>query len=129
MKEYTALHLFSGIGGAALGFQEARQEYRGMVGQFRTLAGIDCDPEGCQDFEALTGSPAVQMDLFSREQYIAFHGQEPLEDWQEVSPEDLLQASGMEYPDVVFLSPPCKGFSALLPSKQQVDAHYKETAK
>ena len=118
------LHLFSGIGGAALGFQEARQEYRGMVGQFRTLAGIDCDPEACQDFGTLTGSPAVQMDLFSREQYIAFHGQEPLEDWQEVSPEDLLQASGMEYPDVVFLSPPCKGFSALLPSKSAKSDKY-----
>lgn len=32
MKEYTALHLFAGIGGAALGFQGARTEYKGMVG-------------------------------------------------------------------------------------------------
>lgn len=82
MKEYTALHLFAGIGGAALGFQGARTEYKGMVGTFRTLAGIDCDPEACQDFENLTGAPAVQMDLFSREQYKSFHGQEPPDDWQ-----------------------------------------------
>jgi len=121
---YKVLHLFAGIGGAAKGFQEARQEYKGMFGQFRTLAGIDCDPEACQDFEALTGAPAVQMDLFSRDDYISFHGQEPPEDWREAISEDLLQASGLEYPDVVFLSPPCKGFSGLLPSaKSQSDKY------
>jgi site-specific DNA-cytosine methylase len=124
MKEYTALHLFCGIGGAALGFQNARAEYRGMVGGFRTLAGIDCDPEACQDFETLTGAPAVQMDLFSRDQYKSFHGQDPSQEWQEVSPEGLLQASGLEYPDVVFLSPPCKGFSGLLPSEKSKSDKY-----
>jgi site-specific DNA-cytosine methylase len=36
VQTYKVLHLFSGIGGAALGFQEARQEYRGMLGQFET---------------------------------------------------------------------------------------------
>ncbi|MCL6557400.1 MAG: hypothetical protein K6U74_01115 [Firmicutes bacterium] len=61
MIEYTVLHLFSGIGGAALGFQQAVEEYRGMVGRFRTLAGIDCDPEACEDFRALTGAPAAVM--------------------------------------------------------------------
>ena len=106
MRQYTVLHLFSGIGGAALGFQQARQEYKGMVGQFQTLAGIDCDPEACQDFQALTGAPAVQMDLFSRDDYISFHGQEPPEDWQEATPSDLFEATGRVYPDVVFLSPP-----------------------
>lgn len=123
LNEYKVLHLFSGIGGAALGFQKAKQEYKGMVGQFRTLAGVDCDPEACEDFENLTGAPAVHMDLFARDQYKAFHGQEPPEDWQEVTPEDLLQAS-REYPDVVFLSPPCKGFSGLLPSKSAKSEKY-----
>ncbi|NLV16061.1 MAG: DNA cytosine methyltransferase [Syntrophomonadaceae bacterium] len=124
MKKYSVLHLFSGIGGAALGFQEAVSEYRGMVGGFRTLAGIDCDLEACQDFEALTGSPAVCMDLFTRDQYISFHGQEPPDNWQEVTPRDLLEASGREYPDVVFLSPPCKGFSGLLPSAKAQSEKY-----
>lgn len=124
MKTYKVLHLFSGIGGAALGFQEARQEYKGMVGQFETLAGIDCDPEACQDFEMLTGAPAVQMDLFSSEDYISFHGQEPPEGWKEATPGDLLEATGLEYPDVVFLSPPCKGFSGLLPSAKSQSEKY-----
>lgn len=93
MNEYKILHLFAGIGGAAIGFQNARAEYRGMLGSFRTLAGIDCDHEACQDFENLTGAPAVCMDLFSHDQYISFHGQEPPANWQEVSPSDLIGAS------------------------------------
>lgn len=124
MKTYKVLHLFSGIGGAALGFQEARHEYKGMLGQFETLAGIDCDPEACQDFEALTGTPAVQMDLFSRDDYRAFHGQEPPGDWAEVGPVDILRSTNGEYPDVVFLSPPCKGFSGLLPSAKSQSEKY-----
>lgn len=124
MNDYKVLHLFCGIGGAALGFQEARTEYKGMLGQFRTLAGIDCDPEACQDFEALTGAPAVQMDLFSRDDYMDFHGKEPAEGWQEVTPRELLEATGIEHPDVVFLSPPCKGFSGLLPSKKSQSGKY-----
>jgi len=124
VSEYKVLHLFCGIGGAALGFQEARAEYRGMVGQFRTLAGIDCDAEACQDFEALTGAPAVQMDLFSHHDYIAFHGTMPPADWREVTPGDLLEVTGLEHPDVVFLSPPCKGFSGLLPSEKSKSEKY-----
>lgn len=124
MKEYKALHLFCGIGGAAIGFQDARTEYRGMVGQFRTLAGIDCDPEACRDFETLTGAPAIPMDLFSRNDYILFHGKEPHENWTEVNANDLRQATNGECPDVVFLSPPCKGFSGLLPSEKSKSEKY-----
>ncbi|NPV30748.1 MAG: DNA cytosine methyltransferase [Firmicutes bacterium] len=124
IREFTVLHLFSGIGGAALGFQQATGEYKGMVGKFRTLAGIDVDPEACEDFRNLTGAPAVQMDLFSREDYRAFHEQEPPNDWREATPGDLLGATGGEHPDVVFLSPPCKGFSGLLPAKKAASEKY-----
>jgi site-specific DNA-cytosine methylase len=68
-QEFTALHLFSGIGGAALGFQQAISEYKGVVGRFRTLAGVDVDEKACKDFEALTGAPAAQIDLFSRDDF------------------------------------------------------------
>lgn len=112
--KFKALYLFAGIGGGALGFQQAREEWKGVVGTIETLAGIDCDPEACADFEMLTGAPAIQMDLFSRQQYIDFHGEEPPEDWKEVTPFDLWQAVGGEYPDIVFTSAPCKGFSGLL---------------
>ncbi|MGI6436385.1 MAG: DNA cytosine methyltransferase [Syntrophomonadaceae bacterium] len=124
MKEYTVAHFYSGSAGGALGFQRARGENRGIVALFRTLYGIDCDPESCQDFEALTGSRAVHMDLFSREDYIAFHGQLPPTDWKEVKPADIRDAGQGEYPDVVFMSPPCKGFSGLLPSAKSKSEKY-----
>jgi site-specific DNA-cytosine methylase len=122
--KFKALHLFCGIGGGALGFQQAREEWKGAVGIIETLAGIDCDPEACQDFEMITGAPAIQMDLFSREQYIAFHGEEPPEDWEEVTPFDLWKAVGGEYPDIVFTSSPCKGFSGLLGQNKAKSAKY-----
>ncbi|OIQ08707.1 putative BsuMI modification methylase subunit YdiO [Moorella thermoacetica] len=123
-REFTVLHLFSGIGGAALGFQQAVEEYKGVVGRFRTLAGIDVDPEACADFEYITGAPAIQMDLFSRADYESFHGHEPPPGWQEVTAGDLLAATGWEHPDVVFLSPPCKGFSGLLPVEKSRSEKY-----
>lgn len=122
--KYKALHLFCGIGGGALGFQQAREEWKGVVGTIETLAGIDCDPEACADFEMLTGAPAIQMDLFSRQQYIDFHGQEPPDNWQEVTPFDLWKAVGGEYPDIVFTSSPCKGFSGLLGQNKAKSAKY-----
>jgi site-specific DNA-cytosine methylase len=124
MKEYKDFHLFCGSGGAALGFKEAVAEYRGMVGRFRCLGGVDVDPEACADFDMLVGVPAAHLDLFPRADYIAFHGHEPPGDWREATPEDLRAAAGYEYPDVVFLSPPCKGFSGLLPSKRAASEKY-----
>lgn len=121
---FSVLHLFSGIGGAALGMQNAETEYRGIRGNFITLAGIDCDKEACRDFEMLTGAPAVQMDLFSREDYVAFHGHEPPPGWREATPEDLRRATGGIAPDVIFTSPPCKGFSGLLPTKSAKSEKY-----
>lgn len=121
---YSMLHLFSGIGGAAIGFQQSSSTRKGVEGRFRTLAGIDVDAAACRDFERLTGSPAVCMDLFSREDYIAFHGKEPPLSWCEASPADLRAATKGECPDVVFLSPPCKGFSGLLPKKAAASEKY-----
>jgi site-specific DNA-cytosine methylase len=121
---FTSLHLFCGIGGGALGFQNAREEWRGVVGQIETLAGIDCDPEACADFERITGAPAVQMDLFSRQQYIDFHGQEPSAEWREATPDDIWRAAGGQAPDIIFTSPPCKGFSGLLPERSAKTRKY-----
>jgi site-specific DNA-cytosine methylase len=123
VKEYKVLHIFCGSGGAAVGFQNAISEYKGAVAKFKTLAGVDVDPLCCQDFEYLTDSKAVQMDLFTREDYIAFHGKEPPADWREIEPYDLYRAAG-DYPDVIFLSPPCKGFSGLLPAKSAASEKY-----
>lgn len=123
-KTYTVAHLFAGIGGGALGFQQAQAEFRGVTGRFRTLFGADCDPLACEDFERLTGAQAVQMDLFSREDYEAWHGKAPPPGWREVTPDDLRRAAGGERPDVLFTSPPCKGFSGLLPRSQSESQRY-----
>lgn len=122
--EYDIFHIFSGSGGGALGFQNAGQEYKGFQGHFRTLGGIDCDPLCCADFKKLTGVDATCMDLFDREQYIDFWGHEPEDNWHEVTPEDMLKASRGKHPDVIFLSPPCKGFSGLLPEKTSKSPKY-----
>jgi site-specific DNA-cytosine methylase len=122
-RTYKALYLFAGIGGGALGFQQAEREYRGLRGRFETICGIDNDLEACRDFETITGSRAVCMDLFDRAQYVAWHGKEPPADWREVTAEDLRAAAG-DTPDVVFTSPPCKGFSALLPAKSADTPRY-----
>lgn len=124
MIEYKILHLFSGLGGGALGFQQAKEEWKGLKGSFRTLAGIDCDPEACEDFENITGAPAICMDLFSRQQYIDFHGKQPPANWREVLPADIRETTKGEYPDVIFTSPPCKGFSGLLPEKSARSKKY-----
>jgi site-specific DNA-cytosine methylase len=123
-RTYTSLHLFAGIGGAALGFQRPTVKRAGLEGRFRTLCGVDVDPGACEAFERLTGAPAARLDLFSREDYTAFHGKEPPEGWREALPADLLASAGGEHPDVVFLSPPCKGFSGLLPAKSAGSHRY-----
>lgn len=121
---FKAAYWFCGIGGGEIGFSRARAEYAGAVGKFETLHGIDCDPEACEDFETLTGAPALQLDLFSRDQYTAFHGQEPPEDWREVTGRDIYDASEGVAPDVIFMSPPCKGFSGLLPEQSAKSRKY-----
>lgn len=114
---FKALQLFCGLGGGAKGFQLSQIDWGAHVAQIENLCGIDADPEACIDFENLTGVPAHQLDLFSREQYKDFHGHEPPEGWEEVSPYDIWRATNGIAPDIVFTSPPCKGFSALLPNQ------------
>lgn len=92
-----ALHLFCGLGGGALGFQRAG---------FETLLGVDLDAAACADFETLTRAPSLVADMAT------------------LTPGELLDACGGEAPDVVFTSPPCKGFSGLLPSKRLAEPHY-----
>ncbi|MEG0241739.1 MAG: DNA cytosine methyltransferase [Pseudomonas sp.] len=62
----------------------------------------------------MTGVPGTLMDLFTREQYTAFHGQQPPPGWKEATAEDLRRAAGNEDPNAVFISSPCKGASGLL---------------
>lgn len=112
--EYKAFHLFCGLGGGAKGFRRAEARLGNLRAVFRNIGGIDIDPASIADFGRLAGVPGTVLDLFDREQFEAFHGRAPSADWRTAGPDDIRRASGGEFPDVIFLSAPCKGFSGLL---------------
>lgn len=105
---FTALFPFCGLGAGARGFLDAEVEMFGRRGRFHSLGGIDIDPESCADFETLTGSPALCADV------------------SEMTVDDLIRFAGARAPDVVFSSPPCKGFSGLLSKKNARKAKYQK---
>lgn len=107
MKEFIALFPFCGLGGGALGFGGASTRLFGREARFRVLGGIDFDDASCRDFEYLTGSPALCSDIAALTA-------------------EQLRAFCPECPDVVFLSPPCKGASGLLSAKKAKTKKYRE---
>lgn len=117
-------HLFCGLGAGAKGFNNGSARVGNMVARFRCLGGVDVDPAAVRDFGRLTGVPGTLLDLFDREQYIAFHGHKPPADWREALPVDIQRAFGWERPHIVFLSAPCKGFSGLLSQKASESEKY-----
>lgn len=108
MSNFSAFFPFCGLGAGARGFLDAEVTLLGRRSRFTSLGGVDVDPEACADFERLTGSPALQADVAHLE------------------PADLLRFVGPVAPDVVFGSPPCKGFSGLLPKKVARQKKYRE---
>ena len=113
-REIRHFHLFCGLGGGAAGFNRGQARVGSMQARFRCLGGIDSDKRAIADFSRLAGVPGTRLDLFDRDQYRAFHGDEPPADWQEATPADIRKAAGNERPHIVFTSPPCKAFSRLL---------------
>lgn len=124
--EFLHFHLFCGLGGGAKGFNSdtAKAKVGNLSARFRCIGGVDVMPAAIEDFNRLTDCQGTVLDLFSREQYIAFHGKEPPADWREVTPADLHLAAGNERPNVIFSSPPCKGLSGLLSEKQAQTHRY-----
>lgn len=114
VREIRHFHLFCGLGGGAKGFNKAQPRVGNMVGKFRCIGGIDVDAPAIRDFERLTGTRGTVLDLFDRSQFKAFHGVEPPATWREAGTMEIRAAAGGEYPHIVFLSAPCKGFSGLL---------------
>ena len=127
--DWTVAHVCCGSAGGAIGFGWAKTEFRGVVGTFRNLYGIDVDPNCCQDFEDKTGVPAYCLDLFDRQMYIDFWGHEPPAEWREVTPDDICALSNGISPDMVFFSAPCKGFSGLLSEKKSKTKEYQALNK
>ncbi len=93
---FTAGFLFCGLGAGARGFLDASAHLGEHEGCFCALGGVDNDPLACADFERLTGVPATCADLSA------------------MQPAQLRAAWGDRAPDVIFTSPPCKGFSGLV---------------
>lgn len=121
----TAAFLYGGIGGATAGAMRSQMEYGGKVYRFKVLCSIDSDPVACRNHDLITGEKtSVCMDLFTRWQYKAWHGEEPPPEWKEVSLWDIWLAFQKQVPYFLFLSPPCKGFSGLLPTAKAKSEKY-----
>lgn len=104
---FTALFPFCGLGAGARGFLDAEIKLFGARARFEALGGIDVDPEGCADFERLTGAPAWCVDVGA------------------ITTPELVARYGRRAPDVVFMSPPCKGSSGLLSAAKASTAKYR----
>ncbi|WP_457873900.1 DNA cytosine methyltransferase [Pseudomonas aeruginosa] len=118
-------HFCCGLGGGAAGFNRARPRVGNVEAKWVCLGGIDVDPAGLRDFERLAGVPGTLLDLFTRDQYVRFHGKEPPAGWREATPEDVRRAAQGKRPDAVFISSPCKGASGLLSEKLSLTPKYK----
>jgi site-specific DNA-cytosine methylase len=105
-RKYKAFFPFGGAAGGALGFQQAEVSVMGQAGRFEVVGGFDFDKEACADFEYLTGVPEACVDVTALE------------------PADVRRIAGEEAPDVVFLSPPCKGASGLLSEEKAASPKY-----
>ncbi|WP_236233253.1 DNA cytosine methyltransferase [Pseudomonas tohonis] len=126
MQQHTLYHFHfcCGLGGGAKGFNRAKPIVGNLQARWECLGGIDVDPAGLRDFERLAGVPGTLLDLFTRDQYVRFHGKEPPAGWREATPEDIRRAARGIRPDAVFISSPCKGASGLLSEKMSLTPKY-----
>ncbi|WP_341743127.1 DNA cytosine methyltransferase [Azonexus hydrophilus] len=113
-REIRSFMLFGAIGAGAKGFMRGSARVGNMVARPRCIGSVDVDAAANRDFKRLVGVDATTLDMFSLEQYAAFHGHMPPSGWREATPDDIRRAAGYEFPHIVFLSAPCKGFSGLL---------------
>lgn len=113
-----------GLGSGAAGFNDSHPVVGNVQADWRCIGGVDIDPAGLADFEQFTGTKGTLLDLFTREQYIAFNGVEPPAGWREATVDDIRRAAGNEDPDAVFISSPCKGASGLLPESMSLTPKY-----
>jgi len=106
---YTVFFAFAGIGGGAIGFQQASATLakHGLKGRFRVIGAFDFDAGAAADFELLTGVKCEVVDV------------------RAMTPASL-RALCPRRPDVVFGSAPCKGASPLLSNTLAETEKYQE---
>lgn len=117
-------HFCCGLGGGAKGFNRAKPIVGNMQAEWQCIGGVDIDPAGLADFERLSGVKGTLLDLFTRDQYIRFHGKEPPPGWREATVDDIRRAANYQRPDAVFISSPCKGASGLLSESMSLTPKY-----
>lgn len=122
--EYKHFQMFCGLGGLAKGFNRGTARVGNLRAKFRCIGGIDNDPASIRDFTRAAGVEGTVIDLFDEDQYRAFHGKAPPAGWRAATVEDIRRAAHGEFPDIVALSAPCKGFSGLLPEKSSATDKY-----
>lgn len=99
-RVYKVVTFFCGLGAKTLGLLRARSR---AGSRFESIGAFDVDPIAVADFQLLTGALAQLVDLGK------------IKPWEMAK-----RCEGV--PDVVVMSPPCKGFSGCLPestSKQE----------
>ncbi len=101
-RAYGVATLFCGLGGKTRGVLQARG---GRGSRFESVGAFDVDAEACADFETLTGSPAQLVDIAS------------------MDPASLARRCSRR-PDLVVMSPPCKGWSGCLPEAASRSPRY-----
>lgn len=73
-REIRHFHLFGAIGGGAKGFMRGKARVGNMTARPRCIGSVDVDAAANRDFKRLVGVDATTLDLFDRDQYVAFHG-------------------------------------------------------
>jgi hypothetical protein len=79
----------AGLGGGARGFNRGRARVGHLRMHGSAVSAASTSTAAMRDFERLAGVRGTVLDLFSREQYAAFHGQQPPDGWREATPDDI----------------------------------------
>ncbi|KQO24212.1 DNA methyltransferase [Acidovorax sp. Leaf76] len=123
-EKVTHFHVCGGLGSGAAGFNDADPSIGPVRGEMVCVGGVDVDPRACRDFQTLTGVHQACIDLFTVGMYQRFHGRLPPAGWREATPQDFRDAAHGHFPDLVFTSMPCKGFSGLLSAHRAATDKY-----
>ncbi|AVS66614.1 DNA cytosine methyltransferase [Paracidovorax avenae] len=117
-------HVCGGSGSGAAGMNDADPSIGPIRGRMVCAGGVDVDPSRCRDFKMITGVEQKCLDLFTVGMYQRFHGRLPPAGWREATPQDFRDAAHGIFPDLVFSSFPCKGFSGLLSAQKATTDKY-----
>jgi len=117
-------HFFAGAGGVVNGYKIVEVlTASGVKGCFETVLAVDAWATALETCRRLNGCTVHLHDLFDAEHYALFHGHPPPDDWAPMTPADLRRICPTA-PDVIFASPPCKGFTQMIGTNQAKKLKY-----